>query len=72
MSLRRHKKDLNPGQICMKNSSEKKTFPTFAGFSVSRKSILASTNVRSVIVGASCIDVRERDRIEEVHSSISE
>ena len=38
------------------------TFPTFASFSVTRKSILASTDVRSIIVGASCIDVTERDR----------
>ena len=38
------------------------TFPTFASFPVTRKSILASTDVRSIIVGASCIDVTERDR----------
>ena len=38
------------------------TFPTLASFPVSRKSILASTDVRSIIVGASCIDVTERDR----------
>ena len=38
------------------------TFPTFTSFPVTRKSILASTDVRSIIVGASCIDVTERDR----------
>ena len=45
----------------LKLSGKLRVFPSFAGFSVTRKSILASADIGSVIVGASCIDVTERD-----------
>lgn len=45
----------------LKLSGKLRVFPAFAGFSVTRKSILPSADVGSVIVGASCIDVTKRD-----------
>ena len=61
MSSSHHKENLNRGDLALEMIWEK-TFPTFASFPVTGKSILASTDVRSIIVGASRIDVTETNR----------